>query len=106
MGQLIAFPTSLENARANPRSDSPSDPARRPPRRVAVEAAPRKRERPRPALELLYGLTYALGLFLAAPVLVLVAFDGVFAGEPLTSLGALVLLALVLPLAAAARRRV
>jgi hypothetical protein len=43
---------------------------------------------------------------LAAPVLVLVAFDGVFAGEPLTSLGALVLLALVLPLAAAARKRV
>src|SRR5436190_2068034 len=41
-----------------------------------------------------------------APPHVLVAFDGVFAGEPLTSLGALVLLALVLPLAAAARNRV
>jgi hypothetical protein len=97
MGQLIAFPTSHETARANPRSDSLSDPAwrrrSRPPRRVA-------------ALELLYGLTYALGLFLAAPVLVLVVFDGLFAGEPLTSLGAAVLLALVLPLAAAARRRV
>jgi hypothetical protein len=93
MGQLIAFP-----------------PTRQPVRRPRAQAAPRERaarpQRPRPALELLYGLTYALGLFLAAPVLVLVAFDGVFAGEPLTSLGALVLLALVLPLAAAARRRV
>lgn len=87
MGQLIAFPT----------------PTRQAPARPPAAAAP---QRGRMALELLYGLTYALGLFLAAPVLVLVAFDGVFAGEPLTSLGALVLLALVLPLAAAARKRV
>jgi hypothetical protein len=77
MGQLIAFPTP------------------RRPRRPRVEMA----------LELLYGLTYALGFFLVTPVLALVVLGGIFAGEPLTSLGALALLGVVWPLTAAARRR-
>jgi hypothetical protein len=78
MGQLIAFPTSRRTESA----------------------------RRRMALELLYGLTYALGLFLAAPVLTLVVLAGIYDGELLVSAGALVLLAAVLPLANAARRRV
>jgi hypothetical protein len=78
MGQLIAFPPARR--KRDPRFDM--------------------------ALEVLCGLTYALGLFLFTPVLALVALGGIFAGEPLTSLGALALLALVWPLTAAARRRV
>jgi hypothetical protein len=57
------------------------------------------------ALQVAYGLVYVLGFFLAGPVLVLAAVGGVFAGEPLTSAGALVLLAALWPVVAAARRR-
>jgi hypothetical protein len=56
-------------------------------------------------LQAVYGLVYVVGFFLALPVLVLVAVGGIFAGEPLTSAGALVLLAALWPLVAAARRR-
>ena len=78
MGQLIAFP------------------ARRRPAHPHREAA----------LQLVYVLAYALGCFLVGPVLVLVAVAGPFVGEPLTSAGALVLLALLWPLCAAAPRRI
>jgi hypothetical protein len=78
MGQLIAFP-----ARQRPAH----------PHRAA-------------ALQLVYVLAYVLGFFLVGPVLALVALSGLFVGEPLTSAGALVLLALLWPLCAAARRRI
>lgn len=66
-----------------------------------------RREHPRrqAALQVAYGLAYVLGFFLVGPVLVLVVLGGVFAGEPLTSAGAVVLLAALWPLVAAARRR-
>jgi hypothetical protein len=72
-------------------------------------ALPRQRsvEHPhrRAAAQLVYGLAYVLGFFLAGPVLALAAVGGVFAGEPLTSAGALVLLAALWPVVVAARRR-
>jgi hypothetical protein len=78
MGQLIAFPTRRRAPRAHLRM----------------------------ALEVLYGLAYALGYFLVTPVLVLVVLAGAFDGELAVSAGALVLLAVVIPLATAARRSI
>jgi hypothetical protein len=111
MGQLIAFPTSrrTESARPGVALERRTESARGD---VALERRTESARRDvaltrrAMALELLYGLTYALGLFLAAPVLALVALAGLYDGEMLVSAGALVLLAAVLPLANAARRRV